>query len=130
MIAASGEIGIDVMVELSQSVLDGRVLPDEWALSVVIPIFKGKGDAMNCGAYRGVKLRMVKVDEMQFGVMPGKGTIDAVFILRRLQEEYFDKEKKLYMCFVDLEKASDRIPRRVLEWAMRKRCIPEAMVRA
>ena len=95
MIAASGEIGIDVMVELSQSMLDGRVLPDEWALSVVIPIFKGKGDAMNCGAYRGVKLRMVKVDEMQFGVMPGKGTIDAVFILRRLQEEYFDKEKKL-----------------------------------
>ena len=31
--------------------------------------------------------RMVKVDEMQFGFMPGKGTIDAVFILRRLQEE-------------------------------------------
>ena len=46
---------------------------------------------------------MVKVDEMQFGFMPGKGTIDAVFILRRLQEEYLDKEKKLYMCFVDLK---------------------------
>ena len=30
---------------------------------------------------------MVKVDEMQFGFMPGKGTIDAVFILRRLQGE-------------------------------------------
>ena len=27
---------------------------------------------------------MVKVDEMQFGFMPGKGMIDAVFILRRL----------------------------------------------
>ena len=94
-------------------------MPDEWALSVV-PIFKGKGDAMSCGVYRGVKLlehamkivekvlerrmqRMVKVDKMQFGFMPGKGTIDAGFILRRLQEEYLDKEKKLYMCFVDLE---------------------------
>ena len=41
MIAASGEIGIDVMVELCQSVLDGRGMPDEWALSVVVPIFKG-----------------------------------------------------------------------------------------
>ena len=34
------------------------------------------------------------------------------------------------MCFVDLEKAFDRVLRRVLEWAMRKRCIPEAIVRA
>ena len=112
MIAASGEIRIDLMVELCQSMLDGRGIPGEWALSVVVPIFKGKGDAMNCGAYRGVKLlqhamqivekvlerrtrHMVKVDEMQFGFMPRKGTIGAVFILRRLQEEYLDKEKKL-----------------------------------
>ena len=56
MIAASGEIGIDVMVELCQSVLDGRGMPDEWALSVVVPIFKGKGDAKSYGEYGGVKL--------------------------------------------------------------------------
>ena len=44
------------MVELCESVLDGGGMPDEWALSVVVPIFKGKGDARSCGAYRGVKL--------------------------------------------------------------------------
>ncbi|XP_015766537.1 PREDICTED: uncharacterized protein LOC107345349 [Acropora digitifera] len=114
---------------------------------VVVPIFKGKGDAMSCGAYRGVKLlehakkvvervlerrmrRTVKVDDIQFGFMPGKGIIDAVLILRRLQEEYLDKEKKLYMCFVDLEKAFDRVSTGVLECAISKRGIPEAMVRA
>ena len=55
MIAASGEIGIGVMVELCQVVLYGRGMPDEWALSVVVLTFKGKGDAMSCGTYRGVK---------------------------------------------------------------------------
>ena len=34
------------------------------------------------------------------------------------------------MCFVDLEKASDRLPRKVLEWAMRKKKIPEVLVRS
>ena len=56
--------------------------------------------------------RMLKVDEMHFDFMPCKGTIDVVFILRRLQEEYLDKEKILYLCFVDLEKAFNRVPRK------------------
>ena len=53
--------------------------------------------------------------EMKFGFMPGKGTIDAVFILRGIQEEYLTKQKKLYICFVDLEEAFDRVPRKAVE---------------
>ena len=30
------------------------------------------------------------------------------------------KEKKLCICFVDLDKAFDKVPRKVLEWPMRK----------
>ena len=51
-----GKIGNGVMVELCQGKLDGKGILAEWVLSVMVPIFWGKGDAMSCGAYRGVKL--------------------------------------------------------------------------
>ena len=77
------------------------------------------------------RLRKIETtDDMQFGFMPGKGTIDAVFILRRIQEEYLANQNKLYVCFVDLEKAFDRVPRKVVQLAMKKKRIPEALVRA
>ena len=138
MIMASGKFGVGVLKKLCQRVLDGKGMPEEWKTSVVVPIFKGKGDVMDCGAYRGVKLlehamkivervlekrirELVKGDNMQFGFMPGKGMTDALFILRRMQEEFRGREEKLYMCFVDLEKAFDRVLRKVMEWALRKK---------
>ena len=48
---------------------------------------------------------LVNFNEMQFGFMPGKEKVDAIFIVRRMQEEYQKKDKKSYMCFVDMEKA-------------------------
>ena len=88
----------------------------------MVHIVKGKGDIWNFSYYRAVKLlehgmkvvervlekklcRIVTVDEMQFGFMPEGGAVDAVFIVRRLQEEYHASGNKLYMCLVDLEKA-------------------------
>ena len=39
LIAASGGVGIHVMAEICQKVLDGVRMSVEWALSVVVPIF-------------------------------------------------------------------------------------------
>ena len=47
-----------------------------------------------------------------------------------MKEEFRGKEKRLYMCFVDLEKAFDRVPRKVMEWALRKKSLPEVLVKA
>ena len=69
------------------------------------------------------------IDEMQFGFMPGKGATHALFILR-MQKEFCGREKKLYMCFVDLEMAFDRVPRKVMEWALRKKGLAEVLVQA
>ena len=52
-----------------------------------------------------------------------------MFILRRMQEEYHTKGEKLYMCFVDMENASDKVSRKVFEWAMRKKGILVVLVR-
>ena len=68
---------------------------------------------------------IMSVDEMQFGFMPERGTIYVVFILRRLQDECHAKRKKLYMCLFHMEEAFDRVQMKVLEWAMRKKGIPE-----
>ena len=36
----------------------------------------------------------------------------------------------MYMCFVDLEKAFDRVSRKVMEWALIKKGLPEVLVQA
>jgi len=87
---ASGiKIGEDVIMQLCQRVLDGNGIADEWKTSVVVPIFKGKGDVIKCASYRGVKVlehgmkiverllerrirSLVNLDETQFGFMLGK----------------------------------------------------------
>ena len=144
---ANGKFGVGVIKKLCTRILDGEDMPEEWKTSVAVPIFKGKGDVIDGGAYREVKLLehamkiverlpeneirgLVAIDDMQFGFMPGKGTTHALFILRRIEKEFCGREKKLCMCFVDLEKALDTVPGKTAEWAPRKKGLPEVLVQA
>ena len=77
----------------------------------------------------GLVRQRVEIDEMQCGFMSGHCTTDAIFIVRQLQEKHLAANKPLYMAFVDLEKAFDRVPRDVIWWAMRKLGIDEWLVR-
>ena len=65
----------------------------------------------------------------QFRFRPGRSTTDAIFIMRQLQEKFSEK-KKLYCVFVDLEKAFDRVPRKAIEWALRRQKVPERLMTA
>ena len=44
--------------------------------------------------------QQIKIDDMQFGFMKGKGTTDAIFMARQMQENFRVKGKKLYFGFV------------------------------
>ena len=77
----------------------------------------------------GLIRQVVSIDDSQFGFVPGRGTADAIFVVRQLQEKYLAANKRLYMAFVDLEKAFDRVPRKVIWWALRKLGVDEWIVR-
>ena len=147
MMKEMGDDAVEWLTEKFNEAVGSGKMPEEWKDSLIIPLYKGKGDALACGSHRGIKLlehemkvyervlekrlrECVKIDDMQFGFMPGKSTTDAVFVLRMLQEKWLGKGKKLYHVFVDLEKAYDRVPRRVVEWALRRQGVCESLVRA
>ena len=82
--------------------------------------------------YRGLKLidQFMKVLEhlvedfirqrVVINYMQGRGTSDAIFILRQLQEKHLAAGKPFYLAFIDLEKAFGRVSREVILWNMRK----------
>ncbi|TWW61031.1 hypothetical protein D4764_05G0011210 [Takifugu flavidus] len=63
---------------------------------VVVPLFK-KGDRR----------------EEQCGFLPGRGTVDQLHTLSRVFEGAWEFSQPVHMCFVDLEKTFNRVPRGV-----------------
>ena len=61
------------------------------------------GFNLNPGEDCGWPHQTVSIDNSQFGFIPGRGTTDAIFVVRQLQEKYLAANKRLYMDFVDLE---------------------------
>lgn len=53
------------------------------------------------------------IEYAQFGFQLEKGTVEAVFILRQAQEKVLEKRKKLFVTFLDLEKAYNQVPMEV-----------------
>ena len=86
-----GEEGVDMLLDLLQKIFEQEKMPEEWRDSVIVPIFKEKGNIQDCGNYRGIKMishtmkiweRIIdrrlreetSIGKEQFGFMPGRGT--------------------------------------------------------
>ncbi len=46
--------GIGEITRVFRSILDEGEIPEDWENSITLPIYKGKGDALECGKYREV----------------------------------------------------------------------------
>jgi len=122
-------------------------VPKDWGESVMVPLLK-KGDPTICDNYRGIALLSIcgkvltriiadriqkgyneQMMEAQCGFRGGRSTTDQMFTLRQVVERRKEYGLRSYVAFVDLKKAYDSVPRKLLFKVLRAEGIPEVMVR-
>ena len=86
MLKPVGEAGAVEVRDLIEDIISEGCIPTDWQESFIVNLYKGKGDALNRGNYRGLKLieqvmkvlervveglvrQRVEIDEMQCGFM-------------------------------------------------------------
>uniref|UniRef100_A0A8D8UNP4 Craniofacial development protein 2 n=1 Tax=Cacopsylla melanoneura TaxID=428564 RepID=A0A8D8UNP4_9HEMI len=122
-----GENGLFVIKELFNEIYDTGKMPIEWLKSVFVAIPK-KTYPKTCKDYRTISLMChllkvflkiiqqrtyVKIEQNisdnQFGFRMGLGTREALFSIQTLIQKHRDNNNDAYICFIDFEKAFDRI---------------------
>ncbi len=135
VLKTGGKPMIEMLHKIFNQIWKQEKTPKDWARMLVTPIHK-KGDKLNPGNYRAISLlsipgkvfsrillnRMKKkteaaTGESQFGFRPGRGTVDAIFIVRQIIEKAREHQVPLHFNFVDFKAAFDTVWRKAL-WKM------------
>lgn len=127
MLQLLNEGNIILLTRLINKIYNLGTIPQDWLTSIFVPIPK-KNNANKCSDFRLISLMshalkiMLKVihrriykkceqniSDEQFGFRLGMGTREALFSLSVLLQKCWDQSQDVYLCFVDYEKAFDRI---------------------
>jgi hypothetical protein len=136
------------LIALFREMVDGGEVPTSWQESVVVPLYKCKGDAADCDNYRAITIMDIvlkvftklvyrrllkeveaKMHEAQAGFRRGRSITDCIFTMRQMMEGCWEYDRDLYVCFVDLRKAYDCLPRGRVWAVLRRYGVSEWLVR-
>ena len=131
---------VPYLSELFNDIFHRGIYPDLWTKSVIVPIHK-KGSTNLADNYRGISLGSVFskiftsslnrrltsftntnkiVTEEQAGFRRDYSTVDNGFVLKSVVHKYLNRNKKVYVAFIDFRKAFDTVNRLVLWNILRK----------
>jgi hypothetical protein len=128
----SDELLYDLLASAFNCFITHGHLPKDFMFTLIIPRIKDKkGDLSDCDNYRPIALTSVisKLFELvilgrikhllhttdnQFGFKPGHGTENCIFALKHVIDFYINHSSPIYLCFLDLSKAFDRVNHGIL----------------
>src|SRR5215470_2066331 len=122
-----GEKGTKELVSLCKSMYETGSWPNDFTRLVFVPLQK-KENAVDCEDHRTISLIchaskiMLKVltrriegkvkdflSKGQFGFRSGVGSRDVIGVMRMMCQRSLEHHNDLYVCYVDFEKAFDRV---------------------
>ena len=123
-------------------------MPTDWKMNIIAPIYKNKGDKLQCKNYTGISLlctgykilttvtnnRLKKytehiIGEYQAEFRSGKSTSDQIFMVKNLLEKAWEHNVETYQIFIDFQKAYDSTRRDKLYEIMAFFGIPNKLIR-
>jgi len=127
MLISLQEDGVDVLWSLFENIYETGQIPSEMLKSVFIAILK-KSNTLDCENHRTISLmartlklflkiilrRIIRIilpqiPTHQYGFMPERGTRNAIFVLRMLCERSIEHQQEVFLCFIDYQKAFDKV---------------------
>ena len=137
VIKAGGEEMVDMLLKIFNNIWNNEKSPRDFSRMIVTPVYK-KGDRQSPENFRAISLLSIpgkiflrimlgrmqanigaKLRESQFGFREGRGTVDAIFIVRQIIEKANERKIPLNSHFIDFKAAFDTIWREAL-WKMMK----------